>query len=189
MRKLRRTTRLTTVVIMMLVVFMTGFLLGAAPGSSGDPLVTKSWVDNYINKQCGALETRIDNLSAQIGGEICLWIGDSTVVKNGVKSQIDVPPLLINDRTVLPLRYVGETMGAKVDWYEDEQKIVYTKGGTTIELWLNKTTVKVNGKNQTIDTAPLVVKNRTLVPVRFVTENMGATVDWNETEQKVTIKY
>ena len=87
MRKLQRKTQKTTVVIMMLVVFMTGFLLGAAPGSSNDPLVTKSWVDNYVNKECGALETRIDNLSAKIGGnELCLWIGKNTVTKNGVKS-------------------------------------------------------------------------------------------------------
>ena len=190
MRKLQRKTQKTTVVIMMLVVFMTGFLLGAAPGSSNDPLVTKSWVDNYVNKECGALETRIDNLSAKIGGnELCLWIGKNTVTKNGVKSTIDVAPMLINDRTVLPLRYVGETIGAKVDWFADEQKIVYVKGSKTIELWLGKTTVKINGKKTEIDTAPLEINGRTLVPVRFVTENMGANVDWEESTQKVTIKY
>ncbi|MGI5824761.1 MAG: copper amine oxidase N-terminal domain-containing protein [Bacillota bacterium] len=192
MKKLWQKHKKATTLILMLSLVMAGFLLGAAaPGSSSDPLVTRSWVDSYVNHKCDALEKRVDNLSAAIGGgnELCLWIGKTTITTNGVQSKIDAAPALVNNRTVLPLRYVGEAIGADFKWDNTAKKVTYIKGSTKIELWINKNTIKVNGANKSIDTAPTLINGRTMVPLRFVVENLGAKVKWDNTEKKVTVIY
>ena len=192
MAKIRHRKIKLIIAMCLAAVLAAGVLLGAAaPGSESDPLVTKSWVDNYINQECGKLEARISALSAAVNGgnQLCLWIGKNTVTKNGVQSTIDVAPMLLNNRTFLPFRYIGETVGAEIKWDNTAKKVTYIQGGKTIELWINKTAVKVNGADKTIDAAPVLSGGRTLVPIRFVMENLGAKLQWDNTEKKVTITY
>ena len=192
MAKKPQKSRIALIVMALAVLLTAGFLLGAAsPGSQEDPLVTQSWVDSYVDKECDKLEARIDSLSSALGNknQLCLWIGKTTITKNGVKSTIDVAPQLTNNRTYLPLRYVGEAMGAEFKWNGTEKKVTYLKGNITIELWIGKNFVEVNNKKVTIDSAPTISNGRTMVPIRFVMENLGAELKWDNTEKKVTIIY
>ena len=192
MTKLRQKSKKTIVAAIILGLLTTGILLGAAaPGSEQDPLVTQSWVDSYVDKECDKLESRIDSLSAAVNGGnvLCLWIGKTTFTKNGAAGTIDVPPMLVNNRTFLPFRYIGEAVGADFKWDNTEKKVTYIKGGTTIEMWIGKTDIKINGKTKTIDAAPQLTAGRTLVPIRFVMENLGAELKWDNDEKKVTIIY
>lgn len=192
MTKLRKYQKKAIFSIAMLSLMMAGFLLSAAtPGSSEDPLVTRSWVNSYVTHKCDALEARIDTISEKLGveKELCLWIGKNYITENGVKESIDVAPLLLNSRTIVPLRYVGEFMDADFKWDNINKMVTYIKGNTTIKLWIGKKTISVNGVNNQIDTAPTLVNNRTMVPLRFVVEELGADVKWNNEEKKVTITY
>ncbi len=105
-------------------------------------------------------------------------------------------PTVINGRTLVPIRIISENMGYEVDWSKDTwdkgvQKIWIKGNGTTIELEVGKSTALVNGNRVPIDTKEdgngnivpvdtktLIIGNRTYVPIRFISENMGATVDW-----------
>lgn len=105
------------------------------------------------------------------------------VVVNG--SQVNFPddkPYVDNNsnRTMVPVRFVSEKLGAKVDWNGAEQKVIINKDGKTIVLAIGSKTAMVGGKEVTFD-APAVIKGvRTFVPLRFISEAYGAVVVWNK---------
>lgn len=81
-------------------------------------------------------------------------------------------------RTFVPIRFVSEALGAKVDWLKDEQKIVITEGNKNISLTIGSTKVVVDGKTQTIDVLAKLLNGRTMVPLRFISQVLGQEVNW-----------
>lgn len=189
MRNLLRKQKQKIVPAAVFFLLLGGFLLGAAPGGSEDPLVTRSWVDQYAEDQIGPLEDRVNALRAQLdlGTELCFWIGNTTMTIGGIPKEMDVAPALQNNRTMLPLRYVGEAVGAEFRWDNTAKKATYEKDGATVELWIGRTAVRVDGVMGYIDTPPLIVNSRTMVPMRFVMETLGAEVEWDNNEKKATV--
>jgi outer membrane protein assembly factor BamB len=120
---------------------------------------------------------------------IILFIGRSTAEINGVPVTLDVPPRIMNGRTMVPFRFVGEAMGAEVGWEASEQKITLTLYGKEIVLRIGSTTAMVNGNPVVLDAPPTIIAGRTLVPLRFVSESLGAKVDWEGTQQRITITF
>ncbi len=119
--------------------------------------------------------------------KIVLNIGSCYVTVNGDTFQNDVAPQIVNNRTVLPIRVVAEALGADVDWDAERQKVTITKGDTVIELFIGKYAALVNGEPVQLNAAPFIDVSRTYLPVRFVSEYLGAIVDWNADTRTVTI--
>ena len=119
--------------------------------------------------------------------EITLTIGQKDATVFGETKQNDVAPIIRNDRTMLPARFVAEALGATVTWNNDERKVTITKDDITIIIYIDSDKAYVNGKEVTLDSPAFIENDRTYTPLRFIAENLGATVDWNETEQKVII--
>ena len=113
--------------------------------------------------------------------------GGISVTLNGEALTFDVPPQLIDNRTMVPLRKIFEAMGAVVDWNNETQTVTATKGNERVIATINSKNVYINGETKTLDVPPMVIDDRTLVPVRFVAEAFGANVDWNEATQTVVI--
>ncbi|NMW85907.1 copper amine oxidase N-terminal domain-containing protein [Peptoniphilus sp. AGMB00490] len=106
---------------------------------------------------------------------------------NGKIIKSDVAPFIQKDRTMVPIRFISETLGYKVDW-NNEKKLVNIKGNdTSIELKINSKKVKVNGKEIELDAPALIKNERTFVPLRFVAENLKAEVKWDSENFKVII--
>jgi outer membrane protein assembly factor BamB len=120
---------------------------------------------------------------------IVLVVGKKEAEINGDIVKLDVAPLVIKGTTLVPLRFVGEALGAKVDYESKEQKITFTLYGKVIELVIGRTTAKVNGEPVVLTVAPTIVSGRTLVPLRFVSENLGAKVDYEAKSRTITITY
>ncbi len=107
----------------------------------------------------------------------------------------DVEPQLINDRTMVPMRKIFENVGAKVEWDEATQTVTATRlvsdnwgiEETTVQLTIGSNKIKINGVEKEMDVAPIVINDRTLVPVRFISEALGAKVDWIDEKQLVKI--
>lgn len=124
---------------------------------------------------------------------IILKIGSKVISVNGKDSLMDVTPTIIEGRTLLPIRYVVEALGGIVDFEANTKKITITLRDIKIEMWINNPVAYVNGKKVQIDpdnpnVKPLIVPpGRTLVPLRFVAENLGCKVDWEPNEKKITI--
>ena len=123
-----------------------------------------------------------------------LQIGSKTMYVNDTPLEIDVPPAIVEGRTLLPIRWVAEPLGADVSWDGTERKVTVTLNDTTIELWIGKPLARVNGVEKPIDpnnpkVVPMIIKGRTMLPVRFVAENLGCRVEWDGTTKTVTIIY
>jgi hypothetical protein len=95
----------------------------------------------------------------------------------------------------VPLRFVAETFGANVGWEEKEQKITITLEDKNIILWVGKKEALVNDERYYLEVPPKVIEipeiggGRTVVPLRFVSEALGAQVDWDPDLQIITITY
>lgn len=100
----------------------------------------------------------------------------------------DQIPLIINGRTLAPLRAIFEKLGATVEWNEETETITATKGETVINMTINKKEMYKNGQMIWLDEAPQIVGERTLVPVRAIAESFNCGVEWDEETQTVTIK-
>jgi len=125
---------------------------------------------------------------------IILQIGKSNFTVNGISNTLDSPPVIKNSRTLLPIRAVIEALGGSVSWDATERKVTVSLSSTTIELWIGKSTAKVNGIDTPIDSTnnkvvPEIINSRTMLPLRFVTENLGCDVQWDGTMKTITIIY
>jgi len=125
---------------------------------------------------------------------LTLQIGNKTMYVNYAPQEIDVPPQIIEGRTHLPIRWIAEPLGAQVGWDPNERKVTVILGSTTTELWINKPQAKVNGINTSIDSTnpkvvPEIINSRTMLPLSFVTENLGCDVQWDGTTKTITITY
>lgn len=98
----------------------------------------------------------------------------------------DTKPYLDNNRVLIPARFVSVALGGTVD-YKNKVITIKKADGTTITMKINSAKVNVGGKTVTLDVPAKVVKGRTVVPLRFVSEAMGATVDWNQGKSLVAI--
>ncbi len=93
----------------------------------------------------------------------------------------------VNGRVLVPLRGVFEQMGANVSWDPYSQTVSARKEGTRVRLRIGDHTAMVNGSPVTIDVPPMIIDGSTMVPIRFVSEALGAQVGWYEAQQLVTI--
>ncbi|MCL2163542.1 MAG: stalk domain-containing protein [Oscillospiraceae bacterium] len=101
------------------------------------------------------------------------------VILDGKTLSFDVPPTIINNRTLVPLRAIFEEMGAKVEWNNTTQTVTATKGGIVVVLTIGSLSPTVNGNVIPIDQPGMIVDGRTLAPLRFVAEAFGGVVEWD----------
>ena len=163
--------------------------------------VTKSftlyakWTEQ--KQENGGSEDVVNNNSGNENKEssntIVLTIDEHNALVYGTTKTNDVAPKVVNDRTMLPARFVAENLGATVEWDGEKQLVTITgknekQEDVTILITIGSDYAKVNGEDVKLDSPAFVENDRTYTPIRFISENLGATVEWNETEQTVTIQ-
>lgn len=99
----------------------------------------------------------------------------------------NVKPVIENDRTVVPVRAVTESVGAEVSWDEDTRTVTVTKGDTVIKMVIDSAEAYVNGEKVNLDAEAQIVDGRTIVPLRFVAESLNLNVDWDDASRTVII--
>lgn len=110
---------------------------------------------------------------------------DVFIYVDGERIEFDVQPQIINDRTMVPMRKIFETLGAEVEWVPEPQMIFATRGAKCALFQIGQYAMAVNDFSTNtvtkteLDTAPLIIDGRTLVPVRAVSEAFGMKVDWD----------
>ncbi len=109
------------------------------------------------------------------------------VVLDGQFLQFDTQPTIENGTTLVPLRQIFQSLGATITWDENTKKITAKKDATVITLFVGKSEAYVNNKKVTLTVPPKVINNRTLVPLRFISESLGADVDWDAAQQIAVI--
>ena len=125
------------------------------------------------------------------------------VLVNGVEVEFpDQQPVIIDYRTMIPMRSVFETMGAVVEWIDAEQKVTIELNERVVSLYIGNpeitvstivrsgtVTMRSSPKTITMDVCPILLNGRTLIPIRFAAESLGATVEWDEEAYAVNIIY
>ena len=115
---------------------------------------------------------------------------DSDEIKifvNGEKVEADVPPVIIEDRTMVPVRAIFEALGAEVEWDDATKTVVSQLGDSTVTMQIGNKEITVNGEGKEIDVPAQILNDRTLVPVRAVSESYGAEVNWDPETRTVTV--
>ncbi|MEW6573782.1 MAG: stalk domain-containing protein [Bacillota bacterium] len=126
---------------------------------------------------------------------ICFYLGESTCYVNDEAREMDTAPVVRGGRTLLPIRFIAEPLGAAVNWIPAERKVTVSLGGRTIELWIGRNTARVDGGSRPIDpgnrtVTPVVIPpGRTMLPLRFVAENIGCRVDWDPVTREAKVTY
>jgi hypothetical protein len=105
---------------------------------------------------------------------------------------MDVAPMLRDGRTFLPIRYVADALEANIDWNATEQKITIQLDTIKVELWIGENRARINGNDVSIDSnnpsiKPFIENGRTFLPLRFVGESLGCSVDWDSKQQVATL--
>lgn len=99
----------------------------------------------------------------------------------------DVAPFINNERTLVPIRVISENLGYNVNWDNNSRKVTVKNSDKTIELFIGKKKVNVNGKDNSIDVAPIIKNERTFVPLRFISESFDNDVKWDNNTRTVKI--
>lgn len=172
-----------------------------APGTAGDPLVTKSYLDRYLGEVMGELkeqvaylrsetkklDDRVKRLEARLVQPIILTLGQAEARQGDVIMSLPKAPYAKDGRTMLPFRFIGEAMGAQVTWDGAAKQAVFQRGNRTVRLSIGSKQAEVNGVAVELDATPELVDSVTMVPVRFVVDGLGARIDWLAEQKQIII--
>ena len=130
---------------------------------------------------------------ALLGSSTCVLASNDVieVYLNDTKIEFDTEPEIVNDRTFVPLRAIVEGFGAEVDWDGETQSISIAKDGITNHLQISSVNVSTESDGSVtegvLDAAPYIKDERTMVPLRYISEGFGLLVDWNGEDRVITI--
>lgn len=110
------------------------------------------------------------------------------VFVKGNKPEFDVEPVAHNNRILVPIRAIAEALGVVVTYNPEDKSITMNSDDTEIVMWIGSDKALVNGKEVELDVKPLVVNNRTLVPIRFISEAFDTDVSYDSETQLVIIE-
>ena len=113
--------------------------------------------------------------------------GKINVYVNNEKIDFDVSPMILNDRTMVPMRKIFEALGADIDWNEVTSTVTGTKDDKKVKIKIGAEKATINGAIVTLDQPAVIQNDRTLVPVRVISEGLGAVVQWDEETKSVLI--
>lgn len=112
----------------------------------------------------------------------------ANMIVKGKKIKFDVPPVIKDGRTLIPVRAVMNSLDAKVEWDEATKTVTITKGDIVIKLILGESKVFVKGKEVTLDVPAMAINNRTVVPIRFISEVLGEKVNYDKKTGDIDIE-
>lgn len=138
------------------------------------------------DNQARQTEKTADTPSAA-GVELKMTLGKTEYNVNGERKTMDVAPIIRNSRTMLPVRYVAEALGATVVWDGDTSTATLKTADTEIKITVGAADAIVNEKVVKLDSPAFIENSRTYMPVRFVAETLGATVAWDGATSTATI--
>lgn len=150
---------------------------------NGEPLANTSTVVVLTNiDQDYSIEVTYKQIR-----RISMKVGSPQMFVNGKIVPLDAPPIIVNSRTLVPLRAIAEALGADVKWDPDARQVTVKLNDTTILLTIGNPLAMVNGLITPIDTPPIISNGRTMVPLRFIAETLNAEVSWNPDSKTVDI--
>lgn len=113
---------------------------------------------------------------------------DIRILLNGEELRTGVPFVIEEGRTLIPVRFFLETMGAEVSWYSSTKSVSIALDDTSIEMVVGEKNAFLNGSPVALNVPLRLIENRAYVPLRFIAENLGADINWNDAERLIIIE-
>lgn len=165
------------------------FLAPLPPGNGEMAVYMVVESDNELDKKNNTASSKFTVKAKPKFKTIVMQVGSKQATVNGVPQTITSPPFQQkNGKVMVPFRFLAESLGATVAWDSQDKRITFIKGKQTIYLWIGRNYAIVDGKMANLDTPPVISNGSTFVPVRFVSEQLGAAVTWDQKSKIVTIK-
>ncbi len=167
-------------------------------GNTKDFTLTKIKDNTYqLLATLGAGKTKITASSSGITKELELTykvtieftVGGKSMTVNGNKTEIKAAPVLIEGRTFIPFRSIGEALHAKVEWDTDTKTATYILGDNSYSLIVGSTNAYVNGKPIPVSTVPRIVGGSLMIPIRVFSDILGGSVNYENATRKITLVY
>ena len=149
-------------------------------------LLTFAFVMSFMTGCSAAEQTKAETEKFVL----TMQIGNPVMTVNGENKNIDengTVPIVENGRTLVPIRAIIEAMGGDVKWDGETNTAVLTLGNDTITLVIGSETAFFNEEKNTLDVAPKIINDRTMLPIRFIAEKFNFNVDWDEATETITI--
>ena len=116
---------------------------------------------------------------------ISLYVGKSIIHMNNISLPIPAPPIIVDGRTMLPIREVAEALGGTVQW--DNDTVTVGMDGNRLKLEIGNKQADFNGVYEEMEVVPQLINEKTYLPLRYICEKSGAEVFWEELQGKITI--
>lgn len=97
--------------------------------------------------------------------------------------------VVIERRTMVPIRAIIDAMGGTVEWFEEDKHLEVTLKSKRMKFWIDRSTAYVGDTEYTLDIPPKAINGRTMLPLRFVSENLGCKVEWDGDNEMITLLY
>lgn len=136
--------------------------------------------DNVLCVKTDDTDLRYDISKLYVDNHIYVGVGEKLL-------GFDTEPVIESERILVPLRFVFESMGADVEWENSSRRAVINDGETTINFSIDNTIASINGTNKVMDVPARLVNSRTMVPLRFLSEELGFNVLWDQESRTATI--
>ncbi len=156
---------------------------------SGHPAPLSTVYTSKINPL--PLSERASGFNAEKASvEIKMTVNSMTAYVNGIAKTLDAAPVIKNSRTMLPVRFVADNLGATVNWDGATKTVSVKSADVSIEIVIGATTAKVNGETVELDSPAYIEpsNNRSYLPVRVIAKKLGATVTWDDASKTATLK-
>lgn len=111
----------------------------------------------------------------------------SIVDADGELILMDPPPVVVENRTLVPVAMLAEVLQAELEWEGEQLTVILTRGSDFMRIRVDNEQAKMNGQNLSLEVPPCIIGDRVYVPLRFVAEAFGATVGWDGATSTVTV--
>lgn len=124
-------------------------------------------------------------------GNIVLTVGQDKMLVNGSEdTSFQDTPVIVENRVFVPIGAIIRAMGGSTGWAADEQKVSISLNGRVLNLWIGQNRALNNGQEASLDVAPFISSTgRTMLPLGFISQNLGAQINWDGANQRVTINF
>ena len=116
-----------------------------------------------------------------------LTVGQKQMLVNGSPQEMDVAPVIMDGRTLVPVRFISQAMDASMLWDSDTKNVTVVQGRHWIDMWLSDNLMVVDGKAVALDVPPVILHGRTMLPLGAVARALGLTVDWDPETKKIML--
>lgn len=122
------------------------------------------------------------NNITELSDDIKLYINSEQIV-------LEQNPVIINNRMLVPISTIASNFDYEVNWNQSDKTVTLTSGPKSVKLTINSTLASVDSENVSIDTAPIILNNRTMVPISFIVDAFGADYSWGAQTKILSIYY